>query len=65
MSRIESFIGTWGAPLAFALLSAVGLVAGLLADGIWDWVSWLCLGSVGAACAWYGLLSSKRTDERT
>lgn len=59
MSRIRSFIETWGGPLAFGLLSASGLLAGLLADGIWDWVSWFGLGSVCAACGWYGLLSSK------
>ncbi len=58
MSRSRGFLRMWGGPLLFAALSAIGLVAGLLADGLWDWVSWIGLGSVCAACAWYGLLSS-------
>jgi hypothetical protein len=37
-----------------ALASAVGLVTALLGDGPWDWVSWLCLGSVTGAGVWLG-----------
>lgn len=61
MSRVRGISRTWGGPLFFAVLSGVGLVAGLLADGPWDWISWIGLGSVCAACAWYGLLSSKKS----
>ncbi|EKT4522935.1 hypothetical protein QEM13_002183 [Pseudomonas putida] len=32
-------------PLAIALLSAVGLFAALLGDGLWDSLSWLGLGA--------------------
>jgi len=59
MSGPRRFARLWGGPILFGLLSAVGLVSGLLADGPWDWVSWIGLGSVCAACAGYGLLSSK------
>src|SRR5262249_6288473 len=33
----------WGAPIALAVLSVVGLVSGMLADGLADVVSWLAL----------------------
>jgi hypothetical protein len=32
-----------GAPLALAVLSAVGLVSALLGDGVWDLLSWFAL----------------------
>jgi hypothetical protein len=31
-------------PIALGFLSAVGLVAALLGDGLWDGLSWLTLG---------------------
>ncbi|SDO04547.1 hypothetical protein [Pseudomonas jinjuensis] len=31
-------------PLLIGLLSLVGLVSALVADGAWDLLSWLCLG---------------------
>jgi hypothetical protein len=40
------------APLAFGLLSLFGLLCALLADGIWDAVSWMCLGTVVGATLW-------------
>jgi hypothetical protein len=45
----------WGWPIAFALLSSLGLLSALLGDGPWDWVSWLTLGLPVAACLWFGL----------
>jgi len=44
----------WAWPVVIALASAIGLVTALLGDGPWDWVSWLCLGSVTGACVWLG-----------
>lgn len=41
------------APLAFGMLSLSGLLSALLADGIWDIVSWLCLGIVSAATVYF------------
>ena len=40
-------------PIVLALATAVGLVAGLLGDGVWDAVSWFGLGApllVALAC---------------
>lgn len=34
------------APLALALISLIGLFSALLADGLWDVVSWMSLGAV-------------------
>src|SRR5690606_11129593 len=59
LSGPRRFARLWGRPLLFGLLSAVGLVSGLLADGPWACVTWIGLVSVCAACSWYGLLSSK------
>lgn len=46
---------TWKAPIAIAVVSLLGLVAGLLGDGGWDMASWLGLGLPVAVCAWHGL----------
>lgn len=34
----------WLWPLVIALLSMSGLIAGLVSDGIGDWLSWVALG---------------------
>lgn len=34
----------FGVPLALGILSAVGLVAALVGDGVWDTLSWIALG---------------------
>jgi hypothetical protein len=44
----------WGAPIALAVLSAIGLVAGLVGDGMLDAISWFGLGLPVAVCLWYG-----------
>jgi hypothetical protein len=53
MSRTTMQI--WGAPLALAVLTVVGLVSALLGDGIWDAVSAVTLGIPVAVGAWYSL----------
>ncbi len=56
MSAARSqFWFTWGWPLVMALLSVVGLLAALLGDGAWDWLSWVTLGIPTLACCWLGL----------
>ncbi|WP_187775732.1 hypothetical protein [Luteimonas suaedae] len=42
-------------PALLALVSSIGLVSGLLGDGVWDAVSWVALGTVVvvAARAWW------------
>jgi hypothetical protein len=42
----------FAAPLAIALLSAVGLVSALLGDDIWDVLSWLTLAVPVAVILW-------------
>jgi hypothetical protein len=45
----------WGWPSAIAILSAMGLVGGLLGDGAWDWLTWIGLGVPCGAALWFGL----------
>ncbi|MDR9860854.1 MULTISPECIES: hypothetical protein [Pseudomonas] len=42
--RQSSFWKVFSTPLVIALLSAAGLFAALLGDGIWDALSWFGLG---------------------
>lgn len=49
------FMRMWGAPIALAILTAVGLISALVGDGVWDYVSAVALGVPTIACAWYGL----------
>lgn len=53
-----SFRHMWGAPVLLGILTAVGLLAALLGDGVWDALSALALGVPVAATIWYGF--SKR-----
>ena len=39
-----AFGRTWGWPIVLGVLSGTGLVSALLADGWYDWWSWLGLG---------------------
>lgn len=41
------------APLAFGLLLLIGLLSALLADGVWDAISWVFLGIVCVAPVYY------------
>lgn len=45
----------FAAPLAIAILSAVGLVSALLGDDIWDALSWLALTVPVVVILWYWL----------
>lgn len=40
----------WSAPVALGIISAVGLVSALLADGLWDVLSWIALASPVVVC---------------
>jgi hypothetical protein len=53
--RQSNFWKVFSTPLVIALLSAAGLFAALLGDGIWDALSWVGLG-VPAVLAIRGLL---------
>ena len=32
-------------PIIIAVMTAIGLFAGLMGDGLWDWISWVLLGN--------------------
>lgn len=42
-NRLHSLRQIFAMPMVLAILSAVGLLAALLGDGIWDGISWLAL----------------------
>ena len=39
-------------PALIALASGIGLVAGLLGEGAWDWIAWIALALPVAALLW-------------
>ncbi len=43
MSRIVRSLWFW--PVAMAVAMVAGLTSALLGDGIWDGLSWVCLGA--------------------
>jgi hypothetical protein len=52
--RHQHWKRVWLWPIAIAVVSAAGLVTGLVGDGVWDWFSWLALGLPVAVCLWFG-----------
>jgi hypothetical protein len=50
MSTILTKTQIWGAPSALGVVSAVGLLSALLADGLWDVLSWIALSAPVAVC---------------
>ncbi|KRP54061.1 hypothetical protein [Pseudomonas poae] len=56
--RQSSFWKVFALPLGIGLLSAAGLFAALLGDGLWDVLSWLGLG-VPAVIGTWGLLGRR------
>ena len=51
-------------PALLAGISLIGLLSALVADGVWDALSWLALGGVVAVALWHGWPSppwSRRT----
>ena len=58
--RQSSFWRVFGIPLGISLLSATGLFAALLGDGLWDSLSWVGLG-VPAVIGVWGLFKRRAT----
>jgi hypothetical protein len=56
--RQSNFWKVFAIPTGIAVLSAAGLFAALLGDGVWDSLSWLGLG-IPAALALRGLLQRR------
>lgn len=49
------FIRMWGWPLAIGLVTLIGLLAALVADGFWDWLSSAALSIPVAVSVWRGI----------
>ena len=50
-----AFMRLWGAPIALAILTIIGLISALVGDGVWDYLSAVALGMPVLTGAWYGL----------
>jgi len=50
---MSSFRALWGMPILLGVLTAAGLVLGLLGDGWWDVAAVICLGIPVAVGAWH------------
>jgi Fe2+ transport system protein B len=55
------FLRMWGAPIALALLTIIGLISALVGDGVWDHVSAVALGVPVLLCLWFGLRRRTKT----
>jgi hypothetical protein len=51
--RRGTVLRVWGVPLLLMAATALGLVAALLGDGVWDALSWAALGVPLATVCWY------------
>lgn len=47
------FLRVFGAPLALAVLSLIGLLSALIGDGAFDTLSWLTLAAPIAVIGWF------------
>lgn len=56
----SSFLRLWGMPILLGILSGIGLVAALVADGWGDMLSWLTLGLLVVLMTWYWLKPARR-----
>ncbi|MBP0599382.1 hypothetical protein J8I26_14795 [Herbaspirillum sp. LeCh32-8] len=41
--RQSEFLHLWGMPILLGLLTAFGLLAALLGQGVWHWLAWLAI----------------------
>ena len=55
-------IRLWLWPVIVALLSALGLIAGLVSDGLGDWLSWAVL-AVPVVIGCHGLARGRATKQ--
>ena len=50
----------FGIPALLAVISLVGLISALVADGMGDALSWLTLGLLNVVIVWYWVKPAKR-----
>ncbi|MBY4896136.1 hypothetical protein [Cupriavidus sp. AU9028] len=53
MKKPGTFLWIYGMPIVLAGLGVVGLASALFADGLWDWMSWVALGTMTAVALWH------------
>lgn len=58
----SSFMRMWGAPIALAALTIIGLISALVGDGVWDHVSAVALGVPVLLCLWFGMRRRTKSD---
>ena len=56
----RSAVQVFAVPIVLGVLSAVGLIAALLGDQVWDIVSWLALGVPCIVMAWFWFGAGRR-----
>ncbi|MFN4163392.1 MAG: hypothetical protein ACK4GK_02370 [Ferrovibrio sp.] len=54
------FLRLWGMPILLGILSGIGLVAALVADGWGDALSWMTLGLLVLLMAWCWFRPARR-----
>jgi hypothetical protein len=64
MFRHPQFWAIYRIPAILALITFIGLLSGVLGDGIWDAVSWLGLGIPIAVVCWFVLRHSSGRWQR-
>ena len=57
-------VRVWPVPIVLGILTCVGLVSALVADGLWDVVSWIGLGVPVAVAVWFGWIGPRWTDRQ-
>jgi hypothetical protein len=50
------FMRLWKWPIAIAAITLLGLIAGLVGDGGWDWLAAICLGLPVVLSVWLGVM---------
>lgn len=43
----------WSSPISLGIVSAIGITAALLGDGLWDVVSWIALAAPVLVCLYF------------
>jgi hypothetical protein len=55
-----AFLRLWGMPILLGILTAIGLLAALLGDGVWDAVSGVTLAIPVLLGIWHSLRKQRR-----
>ena len=61
----RSFLQLWGWPIAIAVSTLAGVIAGLVGDGGWDILAAVALGVPVLAAAWLSIKRQKGSSRAT